>query len=68
MDMTRRRRWDKLSILCLQIQKEGDELYLLHWDGRITLFSVEEMLSQRPNDELMNRCYFASKLENSQKF
>ena len=37
---------------------EGDSLFLLHWDGRISLFSVEELLSsRRANDELMTRLF-----------
>ncbi len=34
---------------------DGDSLFLLHWDGRISLFSVAEVLSQMPNDELLSR-------------
>ncbi len=41
-----------------QVQMEGDSLFLLHWDGRISLFSVEELLSsRRANDELMTRLF-----------
>lgn len=48
-----------LNVRLVKVQKEGDELYLLHWDGKISLFSVKEMLSQRPNDELLNRTLVA---------
>ncbi len=47
-----------LTYLFPQVQMEGDSLFLLHWDGRISLFSVEELLSaRRANDELMTRLF-----------
>ncbi len=38
-----------------KVQKRGDDLLFLHWDGRISLFSSREILSQMPNDELSTR-------------
>ena len=38
-----------------QVQRQKDELFLLHWDGKISLFLVNEILSDIPNDELLCR-------------
>ena len=45
----------KTSLLLFQVQAHDDALFLLHWDGQITMLSAEDVLSVKPNDEISRR-------------